>query len=219
MILIIEDDENINGLLCNILHRNGYEVQCALNGWEGYELAMKNEYSLILMDLMLPLKSGEEILRELRTKKNTPVIVLSAKNAVSNRIELLRLGADDFICKPFDIDEVILRIDAVLRRTEGAQSVLTFKDMKFDQASKRVFIGDSEMSCTAMEYAILELMLSNPNKIFSKRNLFESVTGNAYMSDENTMNVHMSNLRKKIAKLTEKSYIETVYGMGYRLAN
>lgn len=75
MILIIEDDENINGLLCNILHRNGYEVQCALNGWEGYELAMKNEYSLILMDLVLPLKSGEEILRELRTKKNTPVIV------------------------------------------------------------------------------------------------------------------------------------------------
>lgn len=217
MILIIEDDENINGLLCNILIRNGYEVQSALNGWEGYELAMNKEYSLILMDLMLPLKSGEEILRELRAKKNTPVIVLSAKNAVSNRIELLRLGADDFICKPFDIDEVILRIDAVLRRTEGTQSVLTFKEMKLDIASKRVFIGDREMTCTAMEYAILELMLSNPNKIFSKRNLFESVTGDDYMSDENTMNVHMSNLRKKIAKITEDSYIETVYGMGYRL--
>ena len=219
MILIIEDDENINGLLCNILNRNGYEVQCALNGWEGHELAMKNDYSLILMDLMLPLKSGEEILRELRTKKNTPVIVLSAKNAVSNRIELLRLGADDFICKPFDIDEVILRIDAVLRRTEGTQAILTFKDMKLDTVSKRVFIKNSEVSCTAMEYAILELMLSNPNKIFSKRNLFESVTGDEYMSDENTMNVHMSNLRKKIAKITEENYIETVYGMGYRLAN
>lgn len=219
MILIIEDDENINGLLRNILNCNGYEVQCALSGWEGCELAMKNEYSLILMDLMLPLKSGEEILRELRTKKNTPVIVLSAKNAVSNRIELLRLGADDFICKPFDIDEVILRIDAVLRRTEGTKTVLNFKNMKLDITSKRVFIGDSEMSCTAMEYAILELMLSNPNKIFSKRNLFESVTGDEYMSDENTMNVHLSNLRKKIAKITEESYIETVYGMGYRLAN
>jgi len=219
MILIIEDDENINGLLCSILKRNGYEVQCALNGLEGYELAMNNEYSLILMDLMLPLKSGEEILRELRTRKNTPVIVLSAKNAVSNRIELLRLGADDFICKPFDIDEVILRIDAVLRRTNGTQTVLTFKDMKVDTASKRVFIQNSEVSCTAMEYAILELMLSNPNKIFSKRNLFESVTGDEYISDENTMNVHMSNLRKKIAKITEENYIKTVYGMGYRLAN
>ena len=219
MILVIEDDENINGLLCNILKQSGYEVQSSLNGWEGYELAMKNEYSLILMDLMLPFKSGEEILRELRTKKSTPVIILSAKNAVHNRIELLRLGADDFICKPFDIDEVILRIDAVIRRTEGTKTVLNFKDMKLDITSKRVYIGSNEMICTAMEYAILELMLSNTNKIFSKRNLFESVTGDEYMSDENTMNVHMSNLRKKIAKITEESYIETVYGMGYRLAN
>ena len=219
MILIIEDDENINGLLCNILRRNGYEVQCALNGWEGHELAMKNDYSLIVMDLMLPIKSGEEILRELRNRKNTPVIVLSAKKDVSNRIELLRLGADDFICKPFDIDEVMLRIDAVLRRTEGTKNLLNFKQMKLDIVSKRVFIGSTEMICTAMEYSILELMLSNPNKIFSKRNLFESVTGDEYMGDENTMNVHMSNLRKKIAKITDESYIETVYGMGYRLEN
>ena len=219
MILIIEDDESINKLLSSILHRNGYEVQCAFNGWEGYELTIQNDYSLILMDLMLPLKSGEEILRELRTRKDTPVIVLSAKNAVSNRIELLRLGADDFICKPFDIDEVILRIEAVLKRTEGTKSALQFKDMKLDTSSKRVYIEDSELVCTAMEYAILELMLSNPNKIFSKRNLFESITGDSYMSDENTMNVHISNLRKKIAKVTPDNYIETVYGMGYRLAN
>lgn len=218
-ILVIEDDENINGLLCNILKGNGYEVQSSLNGWEGYEFAMKNDYDLILMDLMLPMKSGEEILRELRTKKNTPVIVLSAKNEVYNRIELLRLGADDFICKPFDIDEVILRIEAVLRRTQGESDVLKFKEMKIDKDAKRVFIREDEIICTAMEYAILELMLSNPNKIFSKRNLFESVTGDEYFSDENTMNVHMSNLRKKIGKYTEESYIETVYGMGYRLSN
>lgn len=219
LILVIEDDTNINGLLCNILKRSGYEVQSSMNGWEGYALAMQNDYSLILMDLMLPMKSGEEILRELRRKKNTPVVVLSAKNAVYNRIELLRLGADDFICKPFDIDEVILRIEAVLRRTEGASSALSFKDMRIDQDAKRVFVGDVELICTAMEYAILETMVSNPNKIFSKRNLFESVTGDEYLSNDNTMNVHMSNLRKKIARLTEEPYIETVYGMGYRLVN
>ena len=219
MILIIEDDETINGLLCEILKRNGHEVQSALNGWDGFNFAMNNDYSLILMDLMLPLKSGEEILRELRAKKNTPVIVLSAKNAVANRIELLRLGADDFICKPFDVDEVMLRIDAVLRRIEGAQTLLVFKDLKVDKSAKRVFICDTEISCTAMEYAILEIMLSNPGKIFSKRNLFESITGNDYLSDENTMNVHISNLRKKIGNITQESYIETVYGMGYRLAN
>ncbi|MDD6071222.1 MAG: response regulator transcription factor [Clostridiales bacterium] len=219
MVLIIEDDENINSLLCNILRRSGYEVETAVNGWDGYELAMNHEYSLILMDLMLPMKSGEEILRELRVKKNTPVIVLSAKNAVNNRIELLRLGADDFICKPFDIDEVVLRIDAVLRRTEGTQTVLTFKDMRVDKTSKRVFVCNNEVCCTAMEYAILETMLSNPNKIFSKRNLFENITGEEYVSDENTMNVHISNLRKKIAQITDESYIQTVYGMGYRLEN
>ena len=219
LILVIEDDENINGLLCNILKRNGYEVESVFNGWEGCELAIKKDYSLILMDLMLPMKSGEEILREVRNRKNTPVIVLSAKNAVYNRIELLRLGADDFICKPFDIDEVILRIDAVLRRTEGSSSVLAFKKMRIEKEAKRVFVCDKEIICTAMEYAILETMLSNPNKIFSKRSLFESITGDDYLSDENTMNVHMSNVRKKIAGITEEPYLETVYGMGYRLAN
>ena len=218
-ILVIEDDENINGLLCKILRQNGYEVQSAADGITGCELAITGDHSLILMDLMLPLKSGEEILREVRKRKSTPVIVLSAKGEVYNRIELLRLGADDFICKPFDIDEVVLRIDAVLRRTEGTASILSFKELKIDRDAKRVFLSDKEIICTAMEYAILEIMLCNPNKIFSKRNLFESITGDDYVNDENTMNVHISNLRKKISKLTEEPYIETVYGMGYRLTN
>ena len=144
---------------------------------------------------------------------------MSAKNAVYNRIELLRLGADDFIGKPFDIDEVILRMEAVLRRTEGTQEVLLFQDMKVERESTRVFVCGNEIICTAMEYAILEMMLSNPHKIFSKRNLFESITGEDYLSDDNTMNVHVSNLRKKIARFTDRQYIETVYGMGYRLSN
>ena len=170
------------------------------------------------MDLMLPMKTGEEILRELRKHKNTPVIVISAKGEVYNRIELLKLGADDYITKPFDIDEVILRIQAVLRRTEiQSNSELTFRNMKVDTDSKRVYINDSEITCTAMEYAILELMLKNPSKIFSKRNLFESLSGEDYINDDNTMNVHISNLRKKISKATSEEYIETVYGMGYRL--
>ena len=217
-ILIIEDDENINGLLCKILRQNNYEVQSAADGITGCDLAITGDHSLILMDLMLPMKSGEEILREIRKRKSTPVIVLSAKGEVYNRIELLRLGADDFICKPFDIDEVVLRIDAVLRRTEGTASVLTFKNLKMDRDAKRVFLSDKEIICTATEYAILEIMLCNPNKIFSKRNLFESITGDDYLSDDNTMNVHISNLRKKISSFTEEPYIETVYGMGYRLA-
>ena len=219
MILIIEDDSTINSLLCGILKKSGYEVESCTDGLTGYNMALDKDYQLILMDLMLPMKSGEEILRALREVKKTPVIVLSAKNDVHNRIELLRLGADDFICKPFDIDEVILRIEAVLRRVENVKDVLTYKQMRIDKEARRIFIGDDELICTATEYAILELMLGNPGKVFSKRNLFESVTGDNYLSEENTMNVHMSNLRKKIATITDEPYIDTVYGMGYRMAN
>lgn len=222
MILVIEDDVTINSLLCRVLSQSGYEVDHAENGYDGMEKALKNDYELILMDLMLPLKSGEEILRSLRQTKKTPVIVLSAKSDVTDRIDLLRLGADDYICKPFDVDEVVLRIEAVLRRIGGAKSpeaeTLRYKELVLLPEEQRVYLGEEEIRCTSMEYAILEIMLKNPGKVFSKRNLFESVTGEDYMSEDNTMNVHMSNLRKKIGKVTEEAYIETVYGMGYRMA-
>lgn len=220
MILVIEDDVMINNLLCKVLSDNGFETDSALDGEIGLSKAMDKDFELILLDLMLPKKSGEEVLAELRKVKNTPAIVLSAKNEVVNRVELLRLGADDYVSKPFDVDEVILRIGAVLRRTGDVKMAteLKYKDMRLDKESKRVFLGESELACTTMEYSILELMLSNPNKVFSKRNLFESITGDEYLSEDNTMNVHVSNLRKKIAKITEEPYIDTVYGMGYRLS-
>ena len=220
MILVIEDDVMINNLLCKVLSDNGFETDSAFDGETGLSKAMDKDFELILLDLMLPKKSGEEVLAELRKVKNTPAIVLSAKNEVVNRVELLRLGADDYVSKPFDVDEVILRIGAVLRRTGDAKPAteLKYKDMRLDKESKRVYLGENELACTTMEYSILELMLNNPNKVFSKRNLFESITGDEYLSEDNTMNVHVSNLRKKIAKITDEPYIDTVYGMGYRLS-
>ena len=220
VILVIEDDVMINNLLCKVLSDNGFETDSALDGETGLSKAMDKDFELILLDLMLPKKNGEEVLAELRKVKNTPAIVLSAKNEVVNRVELLRLGADDYVSKPFDVDEVILRIGAVLRRTGDAKPAteLKYKDMRLDKESKRVYLGENELNCTTMEYNILELMLNNPNKVFSKRNLFESITGDEYLSEDNTMNVHVSNLRKKIAKITEEPYIDTVYGMGYRLS-
>lgn len=219
-ILIIEDDITINNLLCSIIQKGGYSVDRACNGTEGLSMALQGDYSLVLMDLMLPEKSGEDIIRELRRSKNVPVVILSAKGETHNRIELFRLGADDYITKPFDIDEVMLRIQAVLRRTAAHEgNELSFREIVLNKESKRVFVRGNEITCTAMEYCILELFLTNPSKIFSKRNLFESVTGSDYLSDDNTMNVHISNLRKKIAEYTEDKYIETVYGMGYRLVS
>lgn len=219
-VLVIEDDKTINSLLCSIITKSGYSVDSADNGLDGLRKALSSDYNIILMDLMLPLKTGEEILKELRKVKNTPVIIISAKSEVYNRIELFKIGADDYITKPFDIDEVMLRIQAVLRRTEAqASEILCFKEMKLDTDSKRVYIGDNELNCTATEYSILEVMLKNPKTIFSKRRLYESISGDSYLNDDNTMNVHISNLRKKIAKFTAEEYIETVYGMGYRLVN
>ena len=219
-VLVIEDDKTINSLLCSIIAKSGYFADSAENGLDGLRKALSSDYNIILMDLMLPLKTGEEVLKELRKVKNTPVIIISAKSEVYNRIELFKIGADDYITKPFDIDEVMLRIQAVLRRTEAqASEILCFKEMKLDTDSKRVYIGDNELTCTATEYSILEVMLKNPKTIFSKRRLYESISGDSYLNDDNTMNVHISNLRKKIAKFTAEEYIETVYGMGYRLVN
>lgn len=210
----------INSLLCSIIAKSGYSADSAENGLDGLRKALSFDYNIILMDLMLPLKTGEEVLKELRKVKNTPVIIISAKSEVYNRIELFKIGADDYITKPFDIDEVMLRIQAVLRRTEAQTSkILCFKGMKLDTDSKRVYIGNNELNCTATEYSVLEVMLKNPKTIFSKRRLYESISGDSYLNDDNTMNVHISNLRKKISKLTAEEYIETVYGMGYRLVN
>ncbi len=217
-ILIIEDDRTINGMLRSILEKSGYTADSAYNGAEGLARAKQQDYSLILLDLMLPEKPGEEIIKELRRADMTPVIVLSAKGEINNRIELLRLGADDYITKPFDIDEVLLRIQAVLRRTQQAESrEITFGELVIRTDSRRVFVREQELVCTATEYAILELLMKNPDRIFSKRTLYEIVTGEDYLQEDNTMNVHISNLRRKIAEHTDRKYIETVYGLGYRL--
>lgn len=219
-VLVIEDDKTINSLLCSIITKSGYSADSAENGLDGLDKALSGDYNIILMDLMLPLKTGEEVLKELRSVKNTPVIIISAKLEVHSRIELFQIGADDYITKPFDIDEVMLRIQAVLRRTElQICTLLTFREIKLDTDSKRVYVNGNEIICTATEFAILELMLKNPKTVFSKRRLYESVSGDTYLGDDNTMNVHISNLRKKIAKFTSEEYIETVYRMGYRLIN
>ena len=217
-ILIIEDDMTINGLLRSIIEKSGYAADCAYNGTDGLAMGLHGDYSLILLDLMLPEKTGEDIVKELRKVNTTPIIVLSAKGETHNRVELLRLGVDDFITKPFDIDEVLLRIQAVLRRTAWQESnEIVFRELVINTDSKRVFVNGGELVCTATEYAILELLMKNPDRIFSKRTLYEIVMGEDYLQEDNTMNVHISNLRRKIAKHTDKKYIETVYGMGYRL--
>jgi DNA-binding response OmpR family regulator len=219
-ILVAEDDKEINALLIRLLKDNGYKPTGVFTGLEALDAASRADYDLILLDIMLPYKSGDEVLRHVRETSNIPVIILTAKDLVQTKVALLRLGADDYITKPFDVDEVLARVEATLRRSVDPvveKSSLVHMDIELDTAAKRVLVNGGRVELTAKEYRILELMLRYPKKVFSKANLFESVWGEDYLGDENTLNVHMSKLRGKLKAAGGREYIETLWGLGYRL--
>lgn len=219
-ILVIEDDEDINHLLCRMIINAGYSVQSAFSGTEALLHFEQKEWDLILLDLMLPGKDGEELLAEIREQSDVLIMIISAKEEPNIKVKLLRGGADDYITKPFYHDEVLARIEAQLRRYKrsAVNSQLTFKDILIDQTLKQVYVAQKEVHLTVREYKILQLFLSSPTKMFTKENIFESVWNEHYYDDENTVNVHMSHLRTKLAKANpEETYIETIWGMGYRL--
>jgi len=223
-ILIAEDDADINELLSNIFIRNGYNVRSTYSGTEAKMCIEQYDYDLLLLDLMLPGISGEALIGEIRKFKILPIIVISAKTALEDKINVLRLGADDFICKPFSIHEVIARVEAQLRRyTEFAaarakDNTLRYKNITLDTASKEVLIKDKHLSLTLIEFKILELLMSNPKRVFTRANLFETVWNDEFIGDDNTINVHISNLRTKLAQEDkETKYIQTVWGIGFKL--
>lgn len=221
-ILIVEDDANINNLLNEVLTKEGYSCDQAFSGTEAHMLIDRGVYSLILLDLMLPGLSGEEVLPEIRKKRNTPVIVLTAKDGLDEKISLLSGGADDYITKPFEIKEVIARIQVQLRRSSRGQekgsSVLTHKSLALNKKTYEVSLEGRELpKMTRQEFAILELLLKHPKQVFSKEDIFEYAWNEPYMGETKTLDVHISNIRKKIKTVTQEEYIETVWGIGYRL--
>ncbi|MDE5779818.1 MAG: response regulator transcription factor [Lachnospiraceae bacterium] len=224
-ILIVEDHKEIRDMLEAFLTQHGYEVECACNGKEASACIRDKKYMMVLMDLMLPYKSGDVLIKELREQADTPVICLSAKSGMETRLEVLRMGADDYILKPFDLDEVLVRIEVVLRRSgklkdnaEMSQSeVLSCVGLLFHIAEKRVEYQGKNIALTSKELQILKLLLEHPSKTFTKANLYESVWNSRYFYEDNTINVHVSNLRNKLKKATGHDYIETVWGIGYRL--
>ncbi|WP_431803221.1 response regulator transcription factor [Halobacillus andaensis] len=218
-ILVIEDDNDINRLLCNIIIKNGYTPKAAYSGTEAVLYLERQNWDMILLDLMLPGLTGEEILTKLN---NVPVIIISAKQETQTKVDTLRAGADDYITKPFDVDEVSARIDSCLRRYQQmdvqASQQLVHKNLVVDVDLKTVTANGKTLKLTMREYNILLLLISSPRKVFTKANLFESVWNEKFYGDDNTINVHMSNLRSKLLKADpEEEYIETVWGMGYKL--
>ena len=217
-ILIIEDDKEISSLLSEFLSQNGFVTSVAANGLEGLNEALSGSYNCILLDLMLPYKSGDEVLKELRKVSGTPVIVLSAKGLTQSKIDLLELGADDYITKPFDLHELLARINANIKHRSVnlcSNAPIYFGPVALDTEAKQVTVDGQPVDLTAKEYAILELMLKNPDKVFSKQNLYERVWGNPYIYDNDTINTHISNLRKKL----NVQVVKTVWGIGYKLNN
>ncbi|MBP2110379.1 response regulator transcription factor [Paenibacillus silagei] len=222
-ILVAEDDSDISRLLCSIIRKSGYQPQPAFSGTEALLYLEQREWSMVLLDLMLPGMTGEELLKWIRLRGGMPVLIISAKGEQQTKVSALRGGADDFITKPFDIEEVSARIDSHLRRLTqimppAVARILQHNGLVLDCDSQVVTAEGTEAALTAREYEILKLLLSEPHKVFTKANLYESVWKEPYFGDDNTVNVHMSNLRSKLAKAAPGSeFIETVWGMGYRL--
>ncbi|MDP4147502.1 MAG: response regulator transcription factor [Bacillota bacterium] len=220
-ILIIEDNQDVNAMLAEALSDAGYGVKSVYTGIEGISEIKNNRYDLILLDIMLPYKSGDEILKEVRGFSEVPVIIISAKDMVGTKIDFLRLGADDYITKPFDLGEVVARVESNLRRCQKQiqdNKVHSYKDMVLDDSLKRISVNSTELELTAKEYMILEMLIKYPGKVFTKANLYESIWQDEYLGDDNTVKTHMSNLRNKLKKVNPgEEYIETVWGLGYRL--
>jgi DNA-binding response OmpR family regulator len=220
-ILIIEDNKDVSLMLAEALTDAGYKVLSAYTGIEGLNQIKNETYDLVLLDLMLPYKSGDEILKEMRGFSEIPVIIISAKDMIGTKIDLLKLGADDYITKPFDLGEVVARVEVNLRRFHKQiqeNKEFHYKDLRLDDNTKRVSINDMEIELTAKEYMILEMLMKYRGKVFTKANIYKSVWQDEYFEDDNAVKTHISNLRNKLKKANpEVEYIETVWGLGYRL--
>lgn len=221
-ILIVEDDTNINNMIKKVLTKQGYECIQAFSGSEGLLYAKQEELLLVLLDLMLPGMSGEELLSEIKKSKDVPVIVMSAKDGLDSKVELLTSGAEDYITKPFELEELVARVGVQVRRFAGqgtsAGKKLTYKDLVLNEESFSASVEGNELVLTKQEYKILELFLLYPKKVFSKQDIYDYAWEDVYIGEDKTINVHISNIRKKIKNVTEEEYIETVWGIGFKLA-
>ncbi|MCR5019781.1 response regulator transcription factor [Ruminococcus sp.] len=218
-IAVVEDDREISSILKELLESSGYECVQAFDGDEASRLLKNERFDMVLMDLMLPYKNGERLIGELRSRSETPVIVISAKSMMETKLDVLRLGADDYIIKPFDIDEVLVRIEVVLRRSGAfaARPVLEVGDLSMNTEENTVSANGGQVQLTAKEFMLLKLFMEHPQKVYTKAELYETVWNEVYYYEDNTINVHVSNLRSKLKKVSGKDHIETVWGIGYRL--
>ncbi len=223
-ILIIEDEESIAELEKDYLSISGYDVDVETNGEVGLERALNEEFDLFILDLMLPGKDGFEICKQIRDKKNTPVLMVSARKDDIDKIRGLGLGADDYVTKPFSPSELVARVKAHLSRYErligsSAQTneIVEIRGLRIDKTARRVWINEEEKAFTTKEFDLLTFLAENPNHVFTKEELFKEIWDMESVGDIATVTVHIKKIREKIELDTAKpQYIETIWGVGYR---
>lgn len=215
-ILIIDDDVAIGNLEQEVLEREGYLVQRAYSGTEALLLLKEKKPDLILLDLMLPGMSGEDILPQIQ---GIPVIVVSAKTAVEDKVELLLGGAVDYLTKPFDMKELLARIKVRLREKSSLRlsPVYTYEELTIDTASHSVCVAEKQINLTRTEYAILKLLMQNPEQVIAKSVLLDCISMDTPDCTENSLKTHISHLRSKLREASGKDYVESVWGIGFRL--
>ncbi len=221
-VLVVDDEKLIVKGIRFSLEQDGMEVECAYDGEEALKLATENQYDMILLDIMLPKMDGFEVCQQIRGFSDVPIVMLTAKGDDMDKILGLDYGADDYITKPFNILEVKARIKAIMRRTSGkrekeeAVKVIESGDLKLDGESRRLFILGKEINLTAKEFDLLELLVMNPGKVYSRENLLNIVWGYEDPGDVRTVDVHVRRLREKIEKNpSEPKYVHTKWGVGY----
>ena len=229
-ILIVEDDNDINQMLKDLLTAHHYSIKQAFSGTEAL-MHIENQQPIgIILDLMLPGMSGEDLLKQI--KEHYPdivVLVASAKEEIKTKVELLRAGADDYLVKPFDTEELLARLEVVLRRngkehlaktnhSKTEENILRYKDIVMEPENFKVTVAGTAVKLTKREYMILELLMRKPEKVFTKNNIYESVWNEEFLGEDNAVNVHISNIRQKLAKVNDKeNYIQTVWGIGFKM--
>ncbi|MDP2681446.1 MAG: response regulator transcription factor [Deltaproteobacteria bacterium] len=215
-ILVVEDEKKVEGFIKKGLEEESYAVDVAYDGVEGEYLASTNDYDVIILDIMLPKKSGVDVVRDLRNKEiKTPVLLLTARDTVDDKVKGLNSGADDYLSKPFAFEELLARVRALMRRKGYGITELKFADLVLDQATRKAKRGDIVIDLTSKEYGLLEYFLRNPNKVLTRTMIAEHVWDYSFDSDTNIIDVYVNHLRNKIDKEPFKKLIHTVRGIGY----
>ena len=226
-ILLVEDDTEISEMLKNFLVTEDYEVVTAYDGESACEKFFVDEYSIVLLDLMIPKISGMEVMKTIRASSTVPIMIISAKDTDSDKVLGLGLGADDYVTKPFSVTEVLARIKANIRRntqyaagTAAEQDIITIGNLVLNTGDYSVSKGGRKIELTSKEFEILHLLMKNPKKVYTKEQMYLLVWNDAYLGDENAVNVHISRLRNKIEdNPRDPKYVVTVWGIGYKLGD